>query len=34
MANKGVDFEEKLIKEAMEYAEKHEPSIEEIKFRK
>jgi len=34
MANKGVDFEEKLIKEAMEYAEKHEPSVEEIKFRK
>jgi len=34
MDNIGVDSEEELIKEAMEYAEKHEPSPEEIKFRK
>lgn len=34
MTKKGVDSEEELIKEAMEYAEKHEPSPEEIKFRR
>ncbi|MGD0952621.1 MAG: HNH endonuclease [Methanotrichaceae archaeon] len=34
MVKKKVDLDEELIKEAMEYAEKHEPSTEEIKFRK
>jgi hypothetical protein len=34
MAKKRVDLDEKLLKEDMEYAEKHEPSPEEIEFRK
>ncbi len=34
MAEKGVDVENELIKEAMEYSEKHKPKAEEIKFRK
>jgi hypothetical protein len=34
MVKKRVDSEDELIKEAMEYAEKHKPSPEEIEFRK